>query len=120
MRTIARILPILAILAFVAAPMTASAAGKKAKNEIVMKMGSKVHLFHSSKAEAQKDIAVGDVLPVYRATGKYQQGKRVVGEVKVLGFLGEHYFEAEITKGNVKVGDIATTENSSFLLQPAD
>lgn len=119
MRSIARLLPILAILTLVAAPVTLYAAGKKAKNEVVMKMGSKVHLFHSSKGEAQKDIAVGEVLPVYRATGKYGQEKREVGQVKVLSFLGEHYFEAEIVKGDVKVGDIATKDESGFLVQPA-
>jgi hypothetical protein len=31
-----------------------------------MKVGKNVHLFHSSKVEAQKKIAIGDVLPVYR------------------------------------------------------
>jgi len=100
-------------------PVTAQAAGRKAKNEVVMKMGSKVHLFHSSKTEVQKDIGIGDILPVYRARGKYQQQRALVGEVKVLSFIGDHYFEAEIVKGEVKVGDIATKENTGFLVQPA-
>ncbi|TWJ19727.1 hypothetical protein [Geobacter argillaceus] len=118
MKRIARIIPILTLLVMVAAPLTVYAAGKKAKSEVVMKMGNKVHLFHSSNVEAQKEIAVGDVLPVYRLSGKAQQQKEV-GQVKVIGFMGEHYFEAEIVKGEIKVGDIAKKENSALLVQPA-
>lgn len=119
MKTIAKVSLILVVLALVAAPPVSQAAGSDAKNEIVMKIGSKVHLFHSSKADAQKDIAVGDILPVYRAEGKYQQQKREVGKIKVTGFFNEHYFEAEILDGEVKVGDIATKNTSGFLVQPA-
>ena len=62
-----------------------------------MKMGNKVHLFHSSKVEAQKDIAINDILPVYRLNSKTRQEKEI-GAVKVISFTGEHYFEAEIIK----------------------
>jgi hypothetical protein len=117
MKKLARIIPILSLFLIVAAPLIVHAAGKT-KNEIVMKMGSKVHLFHSSNVEAQKEIAIGDVLSVYRLSGKTPQEKEV-GQVKVLGFMGEHYFEAEIVKGQIKVGDIAKKENSGFLVQPA-
>jgi hypothetical protein len=118
MKKLVRIIPILSLFLIVAAPLIVHAADKKAKSEIVMKMGNKVHLFHSSNVEAQKEIAIGDVLPVYRLSGKTQQQKEV-GQVKVLGFMGEHYFEAEIVKGEIKVGDIAKKENSGFLVQPA-
>lgn len=118
MKRITRIIPLLTLLVFVAVPLTVHAAGKKAKNEIVMKMGNKVHLFHSSNVEAQKEIAVGDVLPVFRLIGKTQQQKEV-GQLKVLGFMGEHYFEAEIIKGEIKVGDIAKKEGTGLLVQPA-
>ena len=106
------------VLSLVAAmPLTATAAEKSAKSEIVMKMGNKVHLFHSGKVSAQSEIAVGDLLPVYRVYGKNQQEKEV-GQVKVLSFLGEHYFEAEITKGQIKVGDIAKKADTALLVQP--
>ena len=129
MKRIARLIPLFTLLVMVAAPLTAHAADKKTKNEIVMKMGNKVHLFHSSNVEAQKEIAVGDVLPVYRIFRKiqhqqkgmstYKEEEKEVGQVKVLSFLGEHYFEAEIVKGEIKVGDIAKKENSALLVQPA-
>jgi hypothetical protein len=99
-------------------PAVSQAADKKAKNEVVMKMGNKVHLFHSSNVAAQKEIAVDDVLPVYRLFGKTRQEKEV-GAVKVLSFIGDHYFEAEIVKGEIKIGDIAKKESTSLLVQPA-
>lgn len=101
-----------------ALPVAGSAAEKKTKNEVVMKMGNKVHLFHSSKVEVQKDIALNEILPVYRSTGKSNTMKEV-GAVKVLSYSGEHYFEAEIEKGEIKVGDTAVKNSSALLVQPA-
>jgi hypothetical protein len=110
---------LLAISIMVAAPFTVHAGEKKTKSEVVMKMGNKVHLFHSGKADAQKEIAIGDVITVYREYGKTSQQKKEVGQVKVLSFIGEHYFEAEIIKGEIKVGDIAKKDATSLLVQPA-
>jgi hypothetical protein len=118
MKRLVKLIPMLILLVVVAAPVLANAAGKKAKGEVVMKVGSKVNLFHSGKASAQSEIAIGDVLPVYRQTTKPEQEKKV-GEIKVLGFEGEHYFKAEIVKGEVKVGDIAKKEKTGLLVQPA-
>jgi hypothetical protein len=41
-----------------------------------------------------------------------------VGQVKVLSFIGEHHFEAEVVKGEIKVGDIAKKETAGLLVQP--
>jgi hypothetical protein len=110
----------------VAMPLAAHAGEKKAKSEVVMKMGNKLHLFHGGNVEAQKEIAIGDVLLVYREYYKTRSPKEVptraekeVGEVKVLSFIGEHYFEAEIVKGEIKIGDIAKKDATSLLVQPA-
>jgi len=54
MKKIARIISLLSMIVMVAAPLVAHAADKKAKSEIVMKVGNKVHLFHSSNVEAQR------------------------------------------------------------------
>ncbi|GLI39527.1 hypothetical protein KI811_15945 [Geobacter hydrogenophilus] len=102
----------------VAMPLAAHAGEKKAKSEVVMKMGNKLHLFHSGKVDAQKEIAIGDVITVYREVGKTPTAKEV-GQVKVLSFIGEHYFEAEIVKGEIKIGDIAKKDATSLLVQPA-
>lgn len=108
---------LLAVSIMVAAPLTVNAAEKKPKSEVVMKMGNKVHLFHSGKVEAQKEITIGDVLTVYRQTYKNRQ-QREVGQLKILSFIDSHYFEAEIIKGEVKVGDIAIKNDTSLLVQP--
>ena len=73
-----------AILSMVVAmPLLGHAAEKKVANEVVMKMGNKVHLFHSSNVAAQKEIAINDILPVYRLEGKTRKEKEI-GAVKVL------------------------------------
>jgi hypothetical protein len=107
-----------ALSLMLALPVAGSAAEKKVSNEVVMKMGNKVHLFHSSKVEVQNDIALNEILPVYRSTGKSGQTKEV-GAVKVLSYSGEHYFEAEIVKGEIKVGDTAMKGSSALLVQPS-
>ena len=118
MKNVFMIITLLTLSVILTMPVVSQAADKKTKNEVVMKMGNKVHLFHSSKVEAQKEIAINDVLPVYRLNGKTRQEKEV-GAVKVLSFSGEHYFEAEIIKGEIKIGDIAKKDASSLLVQPA-
>lgn len=118
MKKLTMMITLLAISIMVAAPLTVHAGEKKAKSEVLMKMGNKLHLFHSGKVDAQKEIAIGEVITVYREYGKTRQQKEV-GQVKVLSFIGEHYFEAEIIKGEIKVGDIAKKDATSLLVQPA-
>lgn len=118
MKKLIVMITLLSISIIVAAPLTVHAGEKKAKSEVVMKMGNKLHLFHSGKVDAQKEIAIGDVITVYREIGKGHQSKEI-GQVKVLSFIGEHYFEAEIIKGEIKVGDIAKKDSTSLLVQPA-
>lgn len=118
MKNVFKIITLFTLSVILTMPVVSQAADKKVKNEVVMKMGNKVHLFHSSKVDAQKEIAINDVLPVYRLNGKTRQEKEV-GSVKVLSFSGEHYFEAEIIKGEIKIGDVAKKDASSLLVQPA-
>lgn len=118
MKNVFKIITLLTLSVMLAVPVVSQAADKKAKSEIVMKIGNKVHLFHSSNVAAQKEIAINDVLPVFRMSGKSHQEKEV-GAVKVLSFIGEHYFEAEIIKGEIKIGDIVKKDTSSLLVQPA-
>ncbi|HEY6873905.1 MAG TPA: hypothetical protein VI298_14365 [Geobacteraceae bacterium] len=120
MKGIARIVALLTLVVMVAAPLAAQAAEKKVKGEVVMKAGKKVHLFHSGTADVKKEVCLNDVIPVYRETmgGGHTQVKEV-GKVKVLGYVGEHYFDAEVVSGEIKVGDIAKKETAACLVQPA-
>ncbi len=104
-----------AFLAAVSAPLTVQAA-EKVKGEVVMKVGNKVNLFHSGTADVKKEICLGDVITVYRETGGAKNPKSTeVGAVKVTGYAGEHYFVAEIVKGEIKPGDIAK-KNAAFCM----
>lgn len=118
MKNVFKVITLFSLSALLAIPVVSQAADKKTKSEVVMKMGGKVHLFHSGNVEAQKEIAINDVLLVYRISGKNRLEKEI-GTVKVLSFIGEHYFEAEILKGEIKIGDIARKGEASLLVQPA-
>ena len=120
MRVLIGIFAVLAFFAMAAVPTATQAAEKRVKGEVVMKTGNKLHLFHSGTADVKKEICLKDVIPVYRETmaGGHTTSKEV-GKVKVLGYVGEHYFDAEVVSGEVKVGDIARKETASCLVQPA-
>ncbi|HEY3308363.1 MAG TPA: hypothetical protein VGJ93_07890 [Desulfuromonadaceae bacterium] len=116
-----RALIILVAVSFLAlaAPLTTQAAEKKVKSEVVMKTGNKLHLFHSGTADVKKEICPNDVIAVYRELGGAKNPKtKEVGKVKVLSYDGEHYFQAEVVSGEIKVGDIAKKETASCLVQP--
>jgi hypothetical protein len=116
-----KILKVLVLLVFgaVAVSPLAVYAKEKVKGEVVMKVGNKVHLFHSGTADVKKEICLNDVVSVYRETpAGSHTNVREVGKVKVLSYAGEHYFEAEVVKGEVKVGDVAKKEGAYCLVQP--
>ncbi|OGT96405.1 MAG: hypothetical protein A2X80_01160 [Geobacteraceae bacterium GWB2_52_12] len=106
-----------AFIAAVSAPVTVQAA-KKVEGEVVMKVGNKVNLFHSGTADVRKEICLGDVVTVYRETGGAKNPKAIeVGAVEVVGYEGDHYFEANIVKGEIKPGDVAMKKGVSCLVQ---
>lgn len=103
MKGIVGIFMLLTLVTVIAAPLSAQAAGKKSKSEVMMKIGKKIHLFHSGTADVKKEIALNDVIPVYRQTGKTAQLKEV-GQVKVLSFIDDHHFEAKIIASRGFIG----------------
>lgn len=120
MKGFIRIFALLTLLTMIAVPMIAQGAEMKVKSEVVMKAGNKVHLFHSGTADVKKEVCLKDVIPVYREImGGGHTTVKEVGKVKVLDYAGEHYFEAEVVSGEIKVGDIAKKETASCLVQPA-
>ena len=105
-----------AFVAAVGVPIHVQAADN-VKGEVVMKVGDKVSLFHSGTADVKKEICIGDTLTVYRGTGKTQQQNREVGQVKVLGYEGEHYFDARVLKGDIKPGDVTMKKGVYCMVQ---
>jgi hypothetical protein len=77
-------------------------------DEAVMKIGTKIYLFHNGTEEAKKTIKVNDVLSVYREyPADFSLETREVGKVRILSVLGEYYFEAEVIEGYVQPGNVA-------------
>ena len=77
-------------------------------DEAVLKVGTKIYLFHNGTEEARKTIKVGDVLSVYREyPPDLSLESREVGKVRILSVLGEYYFEAEVIEGDVQPGNVA-------------
>ena len=121
MKKLSRTIAALAITVMATASITAYALEKQPqiKNEVVMKVGKQVNLFHSGTADVKKEICLNDVIPVYRELmGGGHKTVKEVGKVKVLDYEGEHYFKAEVVSGEIKVGDIAKKETASCLIQP--
>ncbi len=65
MRKFAAAVGMVILSVFMIASITAGAAEKKVKSEVVMKVGNKVHLFHSGTPDVKK-IFLNDVVTVYR------------------------------------------------------
>jgi len=78
------------------------------KDEDVVNAGTKLYLFHSGTEDVRKAINVNDVLTVFRG---YPFGSSPeageTGKVKILSFLGEYYYEAEVVEGSVHPGYLA-------------
>jgi len=127
MKIVMKVLILFVFTVLAVPPMTAHAAGK-VKSEVVMKEGNKVHLFHSGTQEVKKEICLNDVITVYRdIPAGYRTLKgadqvktlKEVGKVKVLSYIGDHYFEAEVVEGQIRSGDVAKKAAAYCLIQPA-
>ena len=128
MKRLVETLVLLMFAAGVISPLAVYAAEEvKTKTEVVMKSGAMVHLFYSGTEDIRKDICINDVIPVYRETTtgfrpvkEYQKVKtpKEVGKVKVLSYIGDHYFMAQVVEGSIKVGDIAAKKGAYCLVQP--
>lgn len=78
------------------------------KDEAVMKVGTKLYLFHSGTEDVKNAMHVNDSLTVYRVhPADLSIETREVGKVRVLSPLGDYYFDGEVTGGEVKAGDLA-------------
>jgi len=78
------------------------------KDREYLKAGTKVHLFHSGTEDVRNTIKVNDVLTVYREYPPDISGLTPVsGKVRVLGSLGDYYFEGEMIEGYAEPGYLA-------------
>lgn len=122
MKKIVTIFSVLAMTVMACSPLAAQVTQQQQslRGEVDTKAGKKVRMFHSGTQDVKKTICIGDVIPVYREVYAYGAIKRTeVGKIKVLSYLGEHYLEAEIVAGKIKLGDVAQKESASCLVHPA-
>ena len=128
MKKLITVVAILVFSALAVSPVVVNAA-QNVKSKVVMKEGNKVHLFHSGTELVKKEICLNDVIPVYRDVpvgyralkgADQMKNLKEVGKVKVLSYVGDHYFEAEIVDGEVMSGDVAKKSGAYCLVQPAE
>ncbi len=87
------------------------------KDQEYMKVGAKVHLFHSGTEDVRNTIKVDDVLTVYREYPPDISGvSKVSGKVKVIGTLGNYYFEGVVIEGYVIPGYLAVKGSVACLI----
>ena len=117
------VLVFLAMTLFLAAPLHAVSYPPSAeeptylKDQEYMKAGAKVHLFHSGTQDVRSAIKVGDVLNVYREYPPDISGLATAsGKVKVIGTLGDYYFEGEVIEGYVEPGYLALKGTTACLI----
>jgi hypothetical protein len=78
------------------------------KDQEVMTVGTKVHMFHSGTKDVKSAIKVNDVLTVYSEYPPViPDASKETGKVKVIATLGDYYFEAEVIEGSVQPGYLA-------------
>jgi hypothetical protein len=78
------------------------------KDQELMKVGALVHLFHSGTEDVRSAIKVNDILTVYREYPPDISGiSKAAGKVKVIGTLGDYYFEGEVVEGHIFPGYLA-------------
>ena len=85
------------------------------KADIVSKTGDSIRLFHGGTEEAKKLFCKGEVVPIYRYVGRHLQTKEV-GKVKIGEFVGDHYVDGVVVKGEVKTGDVAMKKSAACLV----
>jgi hypothetical protein len=87
------------------------------KDEVAMKVGTKLYLFHSGTEDVKSSIHVNDALTVYRVHPADSFAEtREVGKVRVLSPLGDYYFNGEVIGGEVKAGDLAIKGAVAFYI----
>jgi hypothetical protein len=85
--------------------------------EDVMAVGAKVDMFHSGTQDVRNAIKIGDVLVVYK---EYPPDRgafsKQTGKVKVLGTIGDYYFEGYVIEGFVQPGSLALKGTTACII----
>ena len=87
------------------------------KDQDYMKVGAQVHLFHSGTQDVRATIKVGDVLSAFKEYPPDISGlSKASGKVRIIGTLGDYYFEGEVVEGYVEPGYLALKGTTACLI----
>ncbi len=119
---------ILSSFGLLAISTSALYAAKTFKSDAVKQSGENSYLFHSGTQDIKNDFCLNDVVPVYREAAHgwpvrgYGETKSLekVGEIKVLAYVDNHDFSAQVVNGSVRSGDVAEKVGDSCPIQPAE
>lgn len=87
------------------------------KASVLAREGDIVHLFHGGNKVAKEEFCLNEVVPVYRYFGKRYKTASEVGKIKITGYVGDHYLEGVVVKGNIKDDDVAVKPNSACIVR---
>lgn len=90
------------------------------KASILAREGDTVHLFHGGNKVAKEEFCINETVPVYRYFGRRYKQATEVGAIKITGYVGDHYLEGVVVKGNVKDDDVAMKPNSACIIRLPD
>ncbi|WP_224981970.1 hypothetical protein [Geomonas agri] len=87
------------------------------KEDDVMTTGTKVHMFHSGTQDVRNASKTGDILTIYR---EYPPDLGVVtkqtGKIKVIGTIGDYYFEGHVIEGFAQPGSLAMKGTTACII----
>lgn len=106
------ILSVAGLLAFSALP---SDAAKTFESRVVKQLGDNTYLIESGIKDGIKGFCPNEIVPVYRKVDFGRPIKGIqsvntineVGDIKVLSYVGDRDFRAQVVSGSVQVGDTA-------------
>ncbi len=120
MKTFVRTL-ILSVFVTLAITQLPVYAAKTFQSEAVKKSGDGVYLFDSGSQDVKKEFCLNDVVPVYRKVfygynfKNYEalRSTQQVASVKILSYVGDQYFNAQVVDGSLQTGDEAKKAGAS-------
>jgi hypothetical protein len=89
------------------------------KTASLAKAGDTIQLFHGGNKLAKDEFCLNAIVPVYRYFPPYASvtQRTEVGKIKITGFEGDHYLQAQVLEGSIRSGDIAAQPNSECLIR---
>ena len=126
MNTLVRALIVSVFASLAISPLPVYAA-KTFVSEAVKTSGENIYLFDSGSQDVKKEFCLNDTVPVYRDVFHgfnfkgYEplRSREQVASVRILSYVGDQYFNAQVMNGSVRTGDEAQKEGAYCPLLPS-